>query len=172
MGDDVLASEFAFEDAVAIAVAALGVCEHSFASIGHIQRTYLGDDILGFHAVRTDILHSRRADLARDITQILHAGEPHVAKLGDKIIKHKSVLGFYPHVLGVLFCGTRTAHRRVQDHAVEVAGEEQVAARTDVQDPLAFVLLKQGTEFVEAMVLGEDLGFDIQAESIRDIGHL
>lgn len=144
---DILTLEFGFENAVAVGVAAFGIGENAFAARGDLDGVHLRDEVLRLHAIGTDILHRRRADLARDVAQILQAIQPHIRHLRNEFIQDDARPDLNIHRPVVLAEGTGEADAGMEDNTIEILGKQQVRACSDVENPLPTVAGEQVLEF-------------------------
>ena len=107
---DILPAQFVLENTVPVAVAALGIGKYTLLAVFNTDGSNCFNHVFCFHAVCTDVLHSGCAYFAGDVTQVLHAGDAHVAQLLNQFIKDESVVRLYPHMFIVLVQTTCASH--------------------------------------------------------------
>ena len=144
---DIPPTEFVFEDTVAIAVTALLVGESVRFASSDFDRIDADNDIFGFHAIGTDILHRRGSHLTGNMAKVLQAAEPHIDNLLNEFVQDQARLGFDVHVVGVLVQSTCAAHTGMKENAIEIFGKEQIGACTDSHHRLPRIAMEQVLEF-------------------------
>ena len=131
--DGIAASQLVFESAVAIAIAAFLGGEMSDLARLQVHRVYEEDEVLGFGAVGTDVLHGARAHFARDERQILEPIPMTINGILNPVVPRDACADAHVDVVAFVGCHVDFPHVRMQDRPVEISQEQQVGAAADVE---------------------------------------
>ena len=168
MGDDVGVSVRVFEGAVSVGVFA-GVDGEGVGLEGELVKGFDAfDDVLEFNAVGSDVLDGGGSGLAGDVREVFDASPSAIDGVADNVVPGFSSANAEGDV-GVGLAGDGNAvDAGVEDDAVEVGDEEEVASGADVEraELLEVLVAEYAAELVFVVVFHEPAGEDGQAEGV------
>ena len=168
VGDDVGVAVLVFEGAVSIGVFA-GVDGEGVGLEGELVKGFDAfDDVLEFNAVGSDVLDGGGSGLAGDVREVFDASPSAIDGVSDNVVPGFSGANAEGDV-GVGLAGDGNAvDAGVEDDAVEVGDEEEVASGADVEraELLEVLVAEYAAELVFVVVLHEPAGEDGQAEGV------
>ncbi len=130
---DEIATNGVFEDAVAVAEAARGGVQAAELAAGHVESRQAVEHILGFDAIRPHVLDGRGADRAGDQRQVFQSPQALVQREPDEGMPVFSGLGAHEDLVALLAEDLPPLAGHVQHQAVDILGEQQVAAAAQHQ---------------------------------------
>ena len=122
-----------FEKGIAISEPAFRGRESAGLARQCVETFHRMDEVAGFRSVRSDILHCRRPDIARDSSHVLQSAQPLGHAPVHKIVPDFSGPGNYKHMLRIFLVTGYALDLGMQYKSVVLSDEQQIAAAAQMQ---------------------------------------